>query len=158
MICIFDFHYSDKPYLRYICLTKSARAIQFLIFLLKISRDAESFMAFGKMSHIFGPKKETVSVPYLTEFTLRLVRTLFPRKLKLFLSTKISLIRDGENPCKNFYISVARILIYLWCIVTAIILNQVLERWWLVIIRDSQCSFVYSIYFIIKASTMEEPN
>ena len=30
---------------------------------------------------IFGAKKETVSLPYLTEFTLRLVRTLFPGKL-----------------------------------------------------------------------------
>ena len=55
--------------------------IHFFIFLLKISRDSESFMSFGKMSHIFGAKKGTVSVPYLTEFTLRLVRTLFPRKL-----------------------------------------------------------------------------
>ena len=48
-----------------------------MIFLLKVSRDSESFMFFGKMSHIFGAKKETVSLPYLTEFTLRLVRTLF---------------------------------------------------------------------------------
>ena len=55
--------------------------IQFLIFPLKISRDSESFMSLGKMSHIFGAKKETVSVPYLTEFTVRLVRKLFPRKL-----------------------------------------------------------------------------
>ena len=38
-------------------------------------------MFFGKMSPIFGTKKESVSVPYLTEFTLHLVRTLFPRKL-----------------------------------------------------------------------------
>ena len=53
----------------------------FFDFSLKISRDSESFMSFGNMSHIVGAKKETVSVPYLTEFTLRLVRTLFPRKL-----------------------------------------------------------------------------
>ena len=60
-------------------------------------------MSFGKMYHIFGAKKETVSVPYLTEFTLRLVSTLFSRKLKLlFLSTKISFIRGGQKcPCKN---------------------------------------------------------
>ena len=36
----------------------------------------------------------------------------------MFLSTKISFIRGGESPCKNFYVSVARILIFLWCIVT----------------------------------------
>ena len=33
------------------------------------------------MSHVFEAKIETVSVLYLTEFTRRLVRTLFPRKL-----------------------------------------------------------------------------
>ena len=36
---------------------------------------------FSKMFHIFGAKKETFSVPYLTEFTLCLVKTLFPRRL-----------------------------------------------------------------------------
>ena len=36
----------------------------------------------------------------------------------MFLSTKISFIRSGESPYKNFYVSVARILIFLWCIVT----------------------------------------
>ena len=58
----------------------------FLIFLLKISRDSESFISFGKMFYIFGDKKETVSVPYLTEFTLRLVRTLFPHCLYVIVS------------------------------------------------------------------------
>ena len=84
MICIFDFHYSDKTYLGIYVLQSlqgHSDGIHFLIFLLKISRDSESFMSFGKMSHIFRAKKETVSVQYLTEITLRLVRTLFPRKL-----------------------------------------------------------------------------
>ena len=36
----------------------------------------------------------------------------------MFLSTKISFIRGGESPCKNLYVWVARILIFLWCIVT----------------------------------------
>ena len=69
------------------------------------------------MSHIFGAKKETLSVPYLTEFTLRQVRTLFPRKLIVVSFHKISFIRGGERPCKNLYVSVARIFIFLWCIV-----------------------------------------
>ena len=84
MICIFDFHYSYKP----TCGTYVLQSLQghsdgihFFIFLLKISRDSEPFMSFGKMSHIFGAKKGTVSVPYHTEFTLRLVRRFFPRKL-----------------------------------------------------------------------------
>ena len=38
-------------------------------------------MSFGKISDISGAKKETVSVSYLTEITLCLVRMLFPRKL-----------------------------------------------------------------------------
>ena len=92
--------------------------MQFFIFLLKISRDSESFISFGKIFHIFGAKKETISVPYLTQFSLRLVRTLFPRKLSLlFISTKISFAKGGESSCKNFYVSVAGILIFLWCIV-----------------------------------------
>ena len=42
MIGIFDFYYSDKSYLRYICFTKSARAFSynpFFDFVKKISRD-----------------------------------------------------------------------------------------------------------------------
>ena len=88
MTCIFDFHYADKSYLRYmfhkVCKGIPVESI-FFIFLLSISRDSESFISFVKMSHIFGVKKETVSVPYLTEFSLRLVNeesvTLFCRKL-----------------------------------------------------------------------------
>ena len=38
------------------------------------------------MSHIFGAKKETVLVPYLTEFTLCLVTILFARKLLIVAS------------------------------------------------------------------------
>ena len=35
------------------------------------------------MTHIFGAKNETASVSYLSEFTLRLIRKLFPpKKLK----------------------------------------------------------------------------
>ena len=49
--------------------------LHFLIFLLKIPRDSESIKYFGKMSHIFGAKKETVSVAYLTEFAFRLVKS-----------------------------------------------------------------------------------
>ena len=36
----------------------------------------------------------------------------------MFLSTKISFIGREESPCKNYYVSVARTLIFLWCIVT----------------------------------------
>ena len=31
------------------------------------------FISFGKMFHIFGAKTKTDSVPYLTEFTLRVI-------------------------------------------------------------------------------------
>ena len=71
------------------------------------------------MSHIFGAKKETDSVPYLTEFTLRLFKKFFPHKLYLqFLSTKTSFKRGGESLCRTLNISMARVLMFLWCIVT----------------------------------------
>ena len=53
----------------------------FRIFNLNVFSVSEFLISFGKMSHIFGAKKETDSVPYLTEFTLRLFKKLLPRKL-----------------------------------------------------------------------------
>ena len=58
-----------------------SRGIQFLIFNLNAISVSEFLNSFGKISHIFGAKKETDSVPYLTEFTLRLFKKLFPREL-----------------------------------------------------------------------------
>ena len=58
-----------------------SRGTQFLIFNLNAFSVSEFLISFGKMSHIFGAKKETDSVPYLTEFTLRLFKKFFPRKL-----------------------------------------------------------------------------
>ena len=55
--------------------------IQFLIFNLNAFSVSEFFISFGKISHIFGAEKETDSVPYLTEFTLRLFKKLLPCKL-----------------------------------------------------------------------------
>ena len=84
MTCIFDFTTQINPTCRtYVLQSLQGHTdrIYFLIFLLKISRDLESFISFGQMSHIFGDKKEIASVPHLTEFTLLLARTLFPRKL-----------------------------------------------------------------------------
>ena len=58
-----------------------SRGTQFLIFNLVAFSVSEFLISFGKISHIFGARKETDSVPYLTEFTLRLFQKLFPRKL-----------------------------------------------------------------------------
>ena len=58
-----------------------SRGTQFLIFNLNDISVSEFLNSFGKMSHIFGAKKETDSVPYLTEFILRLFKKFFPRKL-----------------------------------------------------------------------------
>ena len=57
------------------------RGAQFLIFNLNAFSISEFLISFGKMCHNFGAKKETDSVLYLTEFTLRLFKKLFPRKL-----------------------------------------------------------------------------
>ena len=57
MINIFDFHYSEKCYFgTYVLqsLQGHFHGIYFLIFLLKILRDSESFNYFGKT---FGAKK-----------------------------------------------------------------------------------------------------
>ena len=134
---------------------RHSHRIHVFIFPFKISRDSESFISYGIMPHTFGAKKETVSVPYLIEFTLRLVRTLFPRKpLLLYLSTKISFIRGEESSCKNLY---ACNVSMLYCD-RLILLKQFWRRWWLAIICNSQWLLVYSIYFIIKASAIEHPN
>ena len=97
-----------------------------MIFALNAFSVSEFFISFGKISHISEAKKETDSVSYLTEFTLRLFKKLFPRKLQFqFLSTKTSFKRGGENPCKTLNVSMARVPIFLWCIVTELSLSSV---------------------------------
>ena len=50
-----------------------------MIFALNAFSVSEFFISFGKMSlGIFGAKKETDSVLYLAQFTLRLYKELFP--------------------------------------------------------------------------------
>ena len=58
-----------------------SRGTQFLTVNLNAFSVSKFLISFGKMSHIFGVKKETDSASYLTEFTLRLFKKLFPRKL-----------------------------------------------------------------------------
>ena len=54
------------------------------------------------MSHIFGPKKDKDSVPYLTVFTLLLSRLLLLRKLYLqWEGAKTSFNIAGEYPRKT---------------------------------------------------------
>ena len=70
----------------------------FRIFNLNVFSVSEFLISFGKMSHIFGAKKETDSVPYLTEFTLRLLKKLFPRKFSCnFVSRKLHLKEEGKR-------------------------------------------------------------
>ena len=127
-----------------------------LIFLLKISRDLESFISFGKMSHIFGAKKETISLSLLF---VSLERYSLVNCNCCFFPQKFHSLEVGK--------ALVRICVFLLLEFSyfygvlcdrGFLLKQVLERWWLAIKCDFQCSFVYSIYFIVKASTMEHPN
>ena len=58
-------------------------------------------MALGTRSHIFGPRNNMDSMPYLTEFTLHLFNMSFRQKLyRRETGTSISFKMDGENPYK----------------------------------------------------------
>ena len=87
MICtilLLCYCFSDKSYLRYICFAKSTRAFlrnPDFDFNLNACSVSEFFISFDKMSHIFGAKKKTDAVPYLTEFALRLVMDVIKHKL-----------------------------------------------------------------------------
>ena len=73
-----------KSYKLQIYFTKLTRILQrhpFFNFLKKILKDCDNLISLGTRSHIFGPRNEMDSVPYLTEFTLRLCNVLFRRKL-----------------------------------------------------------------------------
>lgn len=58
-----------------------SRGIHFLILALKVLSLSESIISFGKVSKIFGSKKETDSVPYIIGFTPLLFRKIILRKL-----------------------------------------------------------------------------
>ena len=59
-------------------------------------------MSLGARSHIFGPRNEIDSVPYLMEFFLHLCNVSFRQKLYgRETGTKISFKMDEEKPCKT---------------------------------------------------------
>ena len=74
----------------------------FFIFLLKILKDCDNLISLGTKSHIFGPRNEMDSVPYLTEFSLHLCNVSLRRKLYgRETSINISFKMGGEKPCKT---------------------------------------------------------
>ena len=94
-----------KSYMLQIYFTKPTQlGTHFLIFLLKMLKDCDNdnLISLGTRSHIFGPRKETDSVPCLTEFTLSLCNVSFRRKFYgRETGTNISFKMGGENPCKT---------------------------------------------------------
>ena len=77
------------------------KSTNFLNFRLKIFKDCDNLMSLGTRSHIFGPRSEMDSVPYLMEFTLHLCNLSFQQKLYgRETGTKIFKI-DAEKPCKT---------------------------------------------------------
>ena len=91
-----------------------------MILALNIFSVSKCFISFGRMF-----RKETDSVPYLTAFTLPVFQKLFSRKLQLqFFPTKISFKQGAESPYRIFNVSMAIVLMFLWCIVTMFSLSS----------------------------------
>ena len=94
-----------KPYMLQIYFKKPTRTLQkhpFFNFFLEILKDCDNLISLGARSHIFGPRNEINSVPYLTEFTLRLCNVSL--RWKLYgreTGTIISFKMGGEKPCKT---------------------------------------------------------
>ena len=72
---------------------------QLLIFNLNVDKDISSLSLLGKIFQILAPKEVIVSVPYLTEFTLLLLRVSAFRKLYVkFLNLKTSYMITRFKP------------------------------------------------------------
>ena len=83
---------------------------QFLTLDLNADKDVSSFQLLGKTFQILLPKEVIVSVPYLTEFTLLLLRVSAFQKLYVkLLNLKTSSIITGFKPSFVLKISVASI-------------------------------------------------
>ena len=71
---------------------------QYLILDLNIDKDLSSLQLLGKIFQILAPKKVIVSVPYVIEFTLLLLRVSAFQKLYVkFLNLKTSSMITGFN-------------------------------------------------------------
>ena len=97
----------------------------FLISLLRISKE-DAFLVFsGTRFHIWGPLYVTVSVPYFTVLLFVEYRHWkFLRLYLLFLIMKASFIIGGGKPFKNLYIFLARHSKLFWCIVFYLVISR----------------------------------
>ena len=90
----------------------------FLIFILNDEREVKFFIFWGTIAQIFEARKDMVSVPYLTLFGCLLYGSW--RVLRLCVGGRLSFIMSpiiaGERPWGNFYISIAKLWIFLWWI------------------------------------------
>ena len=96
---------------------------QFLILELNVDKDVGSLESLGKIFQILTPKEVIVSVPYLTEFTLLLLRVSAFRKFYAkFWNLKKSNMITGFKLFFVVKISEASICRFLWCIDTSYVL------------------------------------
>ena len=84
------------------------------------------FISLGTISQIFGPKWESDSVPCKTVWTDReeKVDLLLMLYTVMLFSLKHSLTSFGDKPLTNFYSSVARTCIFLWCTDTELSISK----------------------------------
>ena len=87
------------------------------ILLLNNFSEQDSFISFGIIAHIFGPKCAKVSVPYLTVRTFRVIKGLSEQYFTELLSGNTSNINWGDILFITLYNSIARVWMFLSWIV-----------------------------------------
>ena len=95
-------------------LQENSPASQYLILNLNVDKDVTSLQSLGKFFQILPLEEAIVSVPYLTELTLLLLRVYTLRKLYVkFLNLKTSSMFTGFKPFLVLKILVASICRFL---------------------------------------------
>ena len=111
----------------------------FLIIIVNDEREEQFFIFWGTIAHIFGLKKNTVSVPYLTVFGFLLysswwVLRLYVGGLWSFMMSPI--IIAGGRLWRNLYISIAKLISMMdWK--RAILFKKGIKWWFIIIINNS---------------------
>ena len=102
---------------------------QFLFLDLNVDKDVSCLQFLGKIFQILAPKKVIVSVPYLTELTLLLLKvSTFQKLYAKFLNLKTSSMITGFKLFFVLKISEASIFRFLWCIDTDYFASPTAER------------------------------
>ena len=87
------------------------------IFALNIGKDFDNFISLGTSDHVFGPRKEMVSVPLYTERMFEVLKSgAFRRLYGLVDIGKTFFINLGDKSFFTLNISVASLCKFLWVV------------------------------------------